>query len=173
MLKPDSGYVRGAAYHEAAHIAIAAVQGLPLCKGGLHLDENGAGLAEYRCTKPSRLKSIGADAYKERTIIATYAGHIAHGKFYPPVEAGDPNADDDFKCINELLLELHPASDDRRDAAQRELRKRSKELVEQHWEIIKVLAEALWAKKCEKHIEGAEVIILLKQQGISAVLDED
>jgi hypothetical protein len=183
MLKSDLKYVQGAAYHEAAHIVIAAVQGLPLGKGGLRIDEQGAGFAEYRCTRPTGSTALGADAYKERTIIATNAGHIAHGMFYPPVANGDANASDDFELIQKLLREMYPTSDIRRDAAQRELLKRSKDLVEQHCESIKVLAEALWAKEWrpqlpvakwrEKRMEGAEVITLLKQRGISAVLDED
>jgi len=71
-------YVKGAAYHEAAHIVIAAVQDLPLSADGLRIDERGAGLADYRMKKPDGSINIGPDPERERTIMATMAGRIAH-----------------------------------------------------------------------------------------------
>jgi hypothetical protein len=173
LIEIDPEYVRGAAYHEAAHIVVAAVQGLPLGKGGLRIDKRGAGLAEYGHTKANCLTNAGPDAYKGRTIIATRAGHIAHGKIYPPAATGDANWWHDIELMDRLLVEMYPTSAVLRDDAREKLFERSEDLVEQHWETIKVIAEALWAKLPEARIEGVEVIALLMHRGISAVLDED
>jgi hypothetical protein len=171
-------YVEGAAYHEAAHIVIAAVQGLPLGKDGLRVYENGAGFAHYSGKQPDGSTNLGADPCREGTIIATLAGHIAHGKCYPPVEKGDANASDDFDRVRALLLEMYPDNSDQYREAQCALHKRSKELVDQHWATIKALATKLWdrdwlpqapAANCrEKHIEGEEVVSLLRLYGIPA-----
>jgi hypothetical protein len=128
----NEGYVKGAAYHEAGHIVIAAVQGLPLGKRGLGILQNGAGLARYRCKQPDGSINVGPDKCRERTIIATLAGQIAHGRFYPPVADGDANAHHDSDLVDALLLEMYSANDVRR-AARSELHERSKELVELHW----------------------------------------
>jgi hypothetical protein len=73
---------------------------------------------------------------------------------------------------------MYPANSDQYWEAQDAVHKRSKVLVGQHWAAIKALATALWARdwlpqvpvaKCrEKHIEGEEVVNLLRQYGISA-----
>ncbi len=171
-------YVEGAAYHEASHIVAAAVQGLPLGKAGLRIYETGAGFAHYSGKQPDGSTNVGADPCREHTIIATLAGHIAHGTFYPPVAKGDANASDDFDRVRALLDEMYPANSDQYREAQDALHKRSKVLVDQHWAAIKALATALWARdwspqvpvaECrEKHIEGEEVVSLLRQYGISA-----
>jgi hypothetical protein len=89
-------YVEGTAYHEASHIVVAAVQELPLGEAGLRIYETGAGFAHSSGKQPDGSTKVGNDPCRERTIIATLAGHIAHGKFYPPVATGDANAFDDF-----------------------------------------------------------------------------
>lgn len=173
-------YVEGAAYHEAGHIVVAAVQGLPLGKGGLRIDEMGAGFACYR-SQPDGSTSVGPDSWRELTILATFAGPIAHGKAYPPVADGDANAAGDFDHVDKLLEEMYSAKDVRR-AARDELCKRAEKLAERHWGAIAALAKVLWAKNwspkvpagesLEKHVEGEEVVSLLKQHGILAALDE-
>lgn len=173
----DERYVEGAAYHEAAHIVVAAVQGLLLGKKGLRIDQNGAGLACYRCKQPDRSVKVGPDPWREHTIIATLAGQIAHGIFYEPVANGDANAYDDLDHVRKLVSEMYPVRDDQ-FKARAELLKRSKALVHRHWEAVDGLAKALWAKPWshdpphEKRIEGKEVISLLGQYKISAALDE-
>jgi hypothetical protein len=174
-------YVEGAAYHEAGHIVVAVVQGLALRKGGLRIDERGAGLACYKCKQPDGSTNVGPDHCRERTILAILAGQIAHGRFYEPVANGDANASDDFDRVDELLLEMYSDNDARR-TARNQLCKRSKELVEEHWGAIEGLAKALWAKNwspkvpeakgLEKRMEGAEVVTLLRHYGISAAIDE-
>jgi hypothetical protein len=99
----DEKYVQGAAYHEAAHVVVAAVQGLRLGKDGLRIDQNGAGLACYRCKQPDRSVNVGPEPCRERTIIATLAGQIAHGIFYEPAANGDANAHDDLDHVSNLV----------------------------------------------------------------------
>ena len=67
-------YVEGAAYHEASHIVVAAVQGLPLVEAGLRIYETGAGFAHYSVKQPDGSTNVGNDPCRERTIIATLAG---------------------------------------------------------------------------------------------------
>ena len=174
-------YVESVAYHEAGHIVVAAAQGLPLGKCGLRIDEMGAGLACYRCKQPDGSTNVGPDIWRERTILATFAGHFAHRKVYPPVAEGDANAAGDFDHVDKLLQEMYSANDVRR-AARDELCKRSEELVEQHWGAIAALAKTLWArnwspkvpvgKSREKHVTREEVVSLLGQHDIHAALDE-
>ena len=107
-------YVEGAAYHEASHIVVAAVQGLPLGKAGLRIYETGAGFAHYSGKQPDGSTNVGADPCRERTIIATLAGHIAHGTFYPRVAGGDANASDILtvyahcwmRCTRQTLISI-------------------------------------------------------------------
>src|SRR5450759_790903 len=107
MIRVDERYVHGAAYHEAAHIVIAAVQGMALRERGLMINELGGGFAAYSRRQPDGSTDIGPGADRERTIIATAAGFIAHGIFCPSVVTGDPNASDDCQVIDALLLEKY------------------------------------------------------------------
>jgi len=169
-------YVEGVAYHEAAHTVVAAVLGLPLRQSGLRMFQNGEGLACYRYKQPDGSKNVGADLYRESTIIAALAGQIAHSMVYPPA-AKDANAWHDQTLVSELLGEMYPTRA-AQVAAHCELYKRSEELVNQQWRATEAIAKMLWSKPWsqepphEKRVEGEEVVSLLRQFGISAVLDE-
>ena len=108
MLDVDDKYAASVAYHEAGHLVIAAVQGLPLLKGGIHLDPKSGGLACYRCKQPDGSTNVGHDPCRERTIIAIKAGHTAHRRFYPQASY-DANACCDTDHANKLLEEMYSA----------------------------------------------------------------
>src|SRR5579875_2455932 len=44
-------YVKSAAYHEAGHVVVAALQGMPLQEAGIRVDSEGSGVSHYwhRC----------------------------------------------------------------------------------------------------------------------------
>jgi len=186
VLSVPEDYVVGATRHEAAHVVIAAVQGLALRKDGLRISEHGEGLACYRGAVPRGVANVGPDPERERTIIAVYAGQIAHGRYYPPVANGDANASDDIDLADRLVSEMYSTLD-LQLATKRKLWERSNALVTEHWEAIEGVAQALWSKPwlpsdiprvpshrevLEKKIDGEEVVHFLKQFGIEAVLDD-
>ena len=176
-MTPIEKYIEGAAYHEAAHIVIAAVQGLRLRRAGLRINENGAGEASYKSKKPDGSRDLGPDSFGEGSIIATMAGQIAHGKIYSPVADGDANACADLDFVQSLLAEMYSNREDR-SIAQKALFERSRALVSQHWPAIECIGRALWAKPWsgdaprEKRIDGEELLALLAQQEIEAAFEE-
>ena len=124
---------------------MAAFQGLRLRSDGFSMDPLGEGLACY-CTKPVD----GTDGARERIMLATFAGYKAQSKFC--VEQGiiDPDAENvigssDWYEARKLLTGTSHAYFD--GAAipdiQRELERRSEELVEQNWPVICSLASVL------------------------------
>lgn len=70
-------YIESAAYHEAAHAVIAAIQGMPLRHRGIHVDSAGQGITFYWYKLPDGNLNVGADIERERTIVSTGAGLIA------------------------------------------------------------------------------------------------
>lgn len=181
----DQRYVEGAAYHEAAHAVIAAVQGMILRPQGVRIDPVGAGLTIYRHKKPDGSHDLGADPERERTIISTAAGTFAHQKFYlDEAHTHFPafGSHDDLDQILALLKEMY--SDRRQqDEAQERLMKESERLVTLHWKPIELVATRLWAKpwsrqgalqwspeKFEKVMEGADIASVLAPMGINIVV---
>lgn len=169
-------YAEGVAYHEAAHMVVAAVQKLPLRQSGLRMSQNGEGLACNKYKQPDGSANVGPDSCREHTIVAALAGQIGHSEVYPAA-ATDSNAWHDTKLVIDLLGEMYPTRATQFDAWA-ELFERAKELVKQHWAPIEALAKVLWAKPWsrehprEKRVEGDEIMILLRQFGISAALDD-
>jgi hypothetical protein len=172
----DEQYLHCTAYHEAAHIVVAAVLGIQLLKAGLSINEREGGFAAYKLAQPSGRVNLGADADMQRTILATHAGYIALVKCYPKAAHGDAFASSDFELIDTLLREMYsePA---RRDSVNEELRQQSAELVVRHWDTIVEIAEALWAKEWvhtsrgrEKRLQAGELVIILKERGILALI---
>ncbi|MGA2344976.1 MAG: hypothetical protein ABSF93_03150, partial [Candidatus Sulfotelmatobacter sp.] len=79
----DDKYVNSTAYHEAAHIVVAAVQQMPMRNFGVRMDSLGCGKAFYwRRVPDGSRNNVGPDAERERTIISTSAGYIAQKRFY-------------------------------------------------------------------------------------------
>lgn len=96
-------YVESAAYHEAAHIVVGAVQEMPLRHRGIHIDPIGCGIAYYWHKTPG---TDGTVVERQRTIISTAAGYIAQEKYYP--KCPDAGAYGDQEKVEALLDELHP-----------------------------------------------------------------
>jgi hypothetical protein len=181
----DERYVEGAAYHEAAHAVIAAVQGMILRPQGIRIDRVGAGLTVYCHKTPDGSSNLGRDPERERTIISTAAGFFAHERFY--IDANHcrlpaSGASDDLDLIVALLKEMY-SERRQQDEAQERLMKDSERLVTSHWKAIELVATELWAKswsrqgalqwspqEFEKVMEGAEVASVLATLGIKVTV---
>lgn len=179
-MEPNEGYARSVAYHEAAHIVIAAVQGIPLTDRGIYLDRWGNGIAHYLDRKPDGSVNVGASPEREKTIIATAGGWIAQSRIRPCTQSG---AYLDIGQINALLTEMYPDGSQSWWAARERLLKEAERLVELHWAVIEAVALALLAKPdipCEggwspesaaKHLSTEEILELLRQAGVSVRID--
>jgi len=182
-MEPNLEYVRSAAYHEAAHVVIAAVQGIPLTEKGIHLDRWGRGLAHYRDRKPDSSINVGSETEREKTIIATAAGWIAQNRNFPCSPSG---ASYDIDQINALLTEMYPEGSLSWRNAKETLLKEAQRLVERHWAAIESVALTLWAKPetsklpqtgdwstepLEKYLSAEEVVEILQRFGISARIE--
>jgi hypothetical protein len=177
ILEPNSDYARSGAYHEAAHVVIGAVLGIPLTEKGLHLDRWGNGIAHYHDKKPDGSANLGPETGRERTIIATAAGWIAQNRMYSCSQSG---AHLDIDQINALLTEMYPDRSPSWCAAKTKLLREAEQLVEVHWVVIESVALALWAKPevpktddwtpepNEKHLSVQEILEILREAGISA-----
>lgn len=175
-------YVESCAYHESAHIVIAAVQGLPLKQRGLRIDQMGCGLACYHFKTPDGLKELGENKEREKTIRATNAGYIAQCKFYPGCPYSGACHDRDHAML--LLDEMYS---DRRIwfDARDQLNKETGELIDKHWDAISRMAQTLWNKPwqhqaeaerrwslqlMQKSMEGPEIVNLLQEFCIRAAI---
>lgn len=183
IVESNINYPRSAAYHEAAHIVIAAVQQIPLTDKGIHLDKWGNGVAHYLDRKPDGSTNVGSDADRENTIIATFAGWTAQNKVYPCPPGG---AFYDIEQANALLSEMYPDSSPIWWSARATLCRESERLVELHWAAIESVALALWSKPdipkmpalgerspepVEKYLSADEIVEILKRLGISAHIE--
>ena len=136
------------AHHEAAHIAVAAAQGLRIRPEGFCMDTLGEGLACY-CKYPD-----DSDLSREQIIIATFAGYMAQRKVCADLSLIDPNADNvlasrDWYEARVLLTGLSAAYFDGMSISQIQsnLEGRSAELVGRNWSVIRSLAKALLANE--------------------------
>ena len=179
-------YVKSAAYHEAGHIVVAAVQGLKLRKRGLRIDQKGAGIAYYESKQPDGSTSVGEDPLRVAAIISAYAGRFAQIRFFRPEPCPTSPSCRDMDQARELVGEMW-TEHNTRCAKDVEFRERSKIYVDQHWQVIEALAEALLARPWafqrnverrwshqyqEKYMEGGEVASFLSGFEIPATLDE-
>ncbi len=175
-------YVKSAAYHEAGHVVVAALQRLSLQEAGIRVDSDGSGVSHYCHRLPGDRAKSGSDQLeRERTIIALHAGAISQAKFFPdcPEEA----AASDRKTICELLEEMHPANHTAQSNANAKLQGKAGEMVSKNWGAIKELAKALLRKTSqppakggadrlhggrttEKSMSGSEAKELLERLGI-------
>jgi hypothetical protein len=184
-MEPNLEYVRSAAYHEAGHIVIAAVQGLPLRDKGIHLDGWGNGLACYCDRKPDGATNVGSEREREKTIIATFAGWIAQNRVYQCAPSGTVY---DLAQINALLDEMYPSGSPEWWAARKNLRAESERLVELYWEVIETVALLLWvqpdsprtsdlgdwsSEPLEKHLSVGAIVEVLREFRITARVENE
>jgi hypothetical protein len=185
----DNRYVESAAYHEAGHIVIAAVQQIPLKDHGIHIDQKGSGFAHFKAMRPEGSRNLGGEARREETIRSAQAGYIAQERFYLRFNDRLPpsGAHFDVNDINGLVEEMYSGRTACEEAKVR-LWNEAKQLVENRWGVIEALAQALlkkeWSDQApalgerrwstqlrEKKMEGLEVVAFLKERQISASLE--
>ncbi len=128
-MEPNPKYARSGGYHEAAHVVVAGVQGIPLTEKGIHLDRWGNGIAHYLDRKPDGSVNVGTSAEREKTIIATASGWIAQNRVFPCPQSG---AAQDIDQINALLTEMYPEGSPSWYNAKETLLCESRRLVELH-----------------------------------------
>jgi hypothetical protein len=173
------------AHHEAGHLVAAATQGLKLRSEGMAVDARGEGLACY-CKQPG-----DSDEQRERVIIATFSGYNSEVQLCAARGYSMPDEtllilSCDAREARETITKLSYLSPSR-TALQIEklLQNLSRALVQQKWEVICRVAEALLIKAWEplrplksgnvwsqeqsaKYIDGEEVAGLLVPFGIHA-----
>lgn len=192
FLEPEWGNDPSYAYHEAGHIVVAAVQSLTLFKAGIHLAPDGRGVCYYRCRKPRAYR--GDDLFGRQSVTSLFAGLEAQLQFNSACTSLSASADHDH--VERLLVDMYRPltvagkpefeAADRKVAQEREaLSARSKELVSIHGEVIRAVAEALWAQPSrlqdpqeheerwsdsafEKRLDGPTVVQILRKHGINA-----
>jgi len=189
----DDSYAKSAAYHEAGHVVVAAVQGLRLLKSGIHVDPtDGTGISYYESRTPD--SSYGIDSFGERTIISLFAGLLAQRKFHPTCTGASASADEDHASrllTNMYIPQKFPgtsafeASMIELADARAKFREIANSLVEKHWSAIDALAQYLWelpptpkdssehegcwsGSPLEKRIDGLSILSFLTQYGIPA-----
>lgn len=188
LAKIKEEYVNSAAYHEAGHTVIAAVQGLWLRARGVHVDPEGSGISYYGHRMPGDLSvSVKDQAERERTILALQAGRIAQQQVFP--ECPDENWVADADVISALLDEMVGADLRARSVADETLRQRCQQLVDKYWAPIQSLATELiskpwveqppieinenWSRgksRTERWLTGSEIIRILSGFGIRTEL---
>jgi hypothetical protein len=184
-MEPNLEYVRSAAYHEAGHIVVAAVQGLSLRNEGIHLDRWGNGIACICDRKPDGSTNVGSEVEREKTIITVFAGWIAQNRVYPCSTSGLKY---DIPHLNALLDEMYSSGSSEWWAAKDSLRKESERLIELHWGAIEKVALTLWSKPysqkalaigdlssepLEKHLSVAEIVGVLRQFQITPHIESE
>ena len=135
---------KSAAYHEAGHAVVAALEGLSVCEAGMHVDSKGDGVAFTFRRNPGDPNNGPADIdQRERSIMMVYAGKIAQEKF----ASTSALLSGDDAVAEALLNEMYsPPKSEAWNAAQQRLWGGSYLLVSEHWKIIQTLAETLWSK---------------------------
>jgi hypothetical protein len=188
LAKIKEEYVNSAAFHEAGHVVIAALQGLWLRARGMHVDLEGNGIAYYGHRLPGDLSNSAEDQQeREKTIVALHAGRIAQVRVFP--ECPDANWAGDENVVRALLDEMYTSDLNVRSAAAQRLQQQAQELVRGHWAPIHSLATELLSKpsteqppieieenwshgktRLERWIPASEVVQILRSYGIVAGL---
>jgi hypothetical protein len=180
-----------AAYHEAAHVVIAAVLGLRLRTEGVMIDTAAKGLGCY-CKDPGE-----SNALREHVMLTTFAGFFAQNRFlkeraYPQVEYLQLIWSEDWREARGIASKLSNEYLATRGilTTQEELEQRSDQLVAENWRAIEFVASVLLTKEWEplkplksgsqwskqslaKYLSGEEVVQILEQFGITAVSVSD
>jgi len=132
------------AHHEAGHLVVAAVKGLPLQRKGVKIDSCGRGLSQYeggQCCDDADMNWY--NHFSERAIVSLCAGLIAQKRFFD----GDWNkyAAQDRRDIECHLRGLwrHEDSDEAK-ALLVKCRCEAENIVDQRWCAIKEIAETIW-----------------------------
>lgn len=178
-----------AAHHESAHAVIAVRLGLPLQDAGLHLDTVDGGITFNLHRKPGNPNNTPADIEeRERSIVMIKAGYRANLKLDPRSPA--TVASDDRREEIELLNEMYPSGGRKWVEADVRLTAEAQRLVDEDWDAIRALAQALLAKPVvrrsresfqnwsspypdERIIDGREVAAILKDFGLNTIVRKE
>jgi hypothetical protein len=194
----DDKYISSAAYHEAGHIVVAAVQQMPMRNFGVRMDSLGCGKAFYwRRVPDGSRNNVGSDVERERTILSTSAGYIAQKCFYGDTVTDDIDkymefsANADTSLVIELLQEMYSGNQALWFQARKQLWDQSVQLVDKHWKAIDTLAQSLLKREWEprqkstdadgqwsvdnreKWLQGVEIVHILEPFGINAFIVDD
>jgi hypothetical protein len=183
MSVPLEQQITRTAHHEAGHLVAAAALGLKLRSEGLAVDARGEGLACY-------CKQAGdSDERRESVIVATFSGYnselqLCSDRDYPKPDSMQLIFSCDAREARPIIAQLSYLSVTRTAfQIEEELQNRSRMLVKQEWQAIRVIADALLEREWEpvqplpsggvwsqeqmaKHLNGKEVVGLLSQFGI-------
>jgi hypothetical protein len=123
-------------------------EGIPLNAQGIRIDQRGNGFSHYKTIKLSGATNVGSDREREKAIRSTQAGFIAQERFYLGHFAKLPYAgsSSDTDYINGLLEEMHSDREACEDAKAK-LGEETRQRVEQDWQVIEALAQALLKKE--------------------------
>jgi hypothetical protein len=187
----ENKLAESAAYHEAAHSVIAAVQKLRIDRRGLRIDQRGSGISYFKFAKPEGRVNLGPEVERERTIRSTQAGFIAQERFFKRFYAalGRAGSSSDADGIRALLEEMYGTRDECQ-TAEAKLLAETEKLVDANWNAIEALGQTLLSKQWEpqappsgerrwasqtaqKRMTGTEVVELLRQFLIEAELSPD
>jgi hypothetical protein len=178
-----------AAHHESAHAVIAVRLGLPLQDAGLHLDTVDGGITFNLHRKPGNPNNTPADIEeRERSIVMIKAGYRANLKLDPRSPA--TVASDDRREEIGLLNEMYPSGGRKWVEADVRLTAEAQRLVDDDWDAIRALAQALLAKPVvrrsresfqrwsspypdERIIDGHEIAAILKDFGLNTIVRKE
>jgi len=182
----EQKYAESAAYHEAGHVVIAAVEQSPLKNNGIRIDQKGNGFSHFATVQPTGVSNVGADPLRESAVRSTRAGFAAQERFFLRYFKilSSQGAGSDERYIEKLLYEMY--SDTSVVLNQKiKLYGETAALVDNHWPPIEALARKLWIKTwtnpapasgerrwsqqlLEKKMDGSEVVDVLQQFKINA-----
>lgn len=178
-----------AAHHESAHAVIAVRLGLPLQDAGLHLDTVDGGITFNLHRRPGNPNNTPADIEeRERSIVMIKAGYRANLKLAPDAPA--TVASDDRREEIALLDEMHFRRGEKWLEADARLTAQAQTLVDECWDAIRALAQALLAKPVrprprksfqtwcspypnERFIDGNEVAGILQEFGLKVIVRKE
>jgi hypothetical protein len=158
-LGADDDTCRAAAYHESAHLVIACVAGLPIHPKGISIDGFANGRTHFKgSTDNTAVSSEDVD----NVVIALLAGGLAHCRMHGNVKAA---VSGDEQRIAEIL-ETHIADPAARQEKREQLRAHAKDMVDEHWQTIENLAQALWSKSWQPRYPHRH---LLKEKALTGI----
>lgn len=178
-----------AAHHEAAHAVVAVSLGLPLQDTGLHLDTVDGGIAFNLHRKPGDPSNTPADIEeRERSIVTIKAGYRANLRLF----LGTPAtvASDDRREEIALLNEMYEGGGQQWVDADDRLTAEAQSLVDQHWDAIRAVAQAILTKPVkrrsresfqkwsspypnERCIDGYEIASILRGFSLNAIVRKE
>lgn len=130
---------RAAAYHESAHIVIACFLGLPISPKGVCIDGFANGQAWFMGSTEDT--EVALEEF-DKVVKTLCAGAIAHRRLHCDIEVA--RIGDDRRI--DQLFDDHGISSEERESMRNQLSDTAQEIVDEHWQEIKIVAEALWCK---------------------------